>query len=147
MPNTYEKFGVKFLYPENWKIGEEQASYAPYEVSLQCPGGGFWLLRVYPGHQDFAVLLDEVVDSMKAEYEDIESEPFSEMLDGTAVQGNEMNFYYLDLLITAKSYCFSAQGRTYFVHAQAESREFDETEPVFRAMTLSLLRAVEASDA
>lgn len=147
MPTTYEKFGISFLYPENWTIGDEQASYPPYEVTLQCPGGGFWMLRVYTRFQDPPALLAEVLDSMTAEYEEIESEAFSTSLDGTEIQGYEMNFYYLDLLVTAKSQCFSARDRTFFVHSQAESREFEKSEPVFQAMMLSLIRAAETSDA
>lgn len=140
MPNTYDKFGVKFLYPENWQVEDEQASYSPYEVSLQCPGGGFWTLRVYTRPQEPPELLNEVLDGMKAEYEELESEAFSEWVEGTQIQGHEMNFYYLDLVVTAKTYCFSTPSRTFLVHAQAESREFAEAEPVFQAITLSLIR-------
>jgi hypothetical protein len=147
MTGTYENFGVHFLYPENWVVADEQAINSPFEVSLQSPGGGFWMLRVYETLQDPDVLLEEVLQSMQSEYEGIEFEPFSESLDGIEFQGYEMNFYYLDLVATTKAYCFSVQHRTFLVHAQAETKDFEESEPVFRAMMLSLLRSAESSDA
>ena len=105
------------------------------------------MLRVYETLQDPDELLEEVLQSMQSEYEGVEFEPFSESLDGIELQGYEMNFYYLDLVATTKAYCFSVQHRTLLVHAQAETKDFEESEPVFRAMMLSLLRSAKSSDA
>lgn len=140
MPGTYEKFGISLLYPENWQITEDQANRSPYEVSLQSPSGGLWMLTVYTAGRRPADLLDEALRSMQSEYEEVEFDPIEEELEGTNVQGYEMNFCYLDFVVTAKAHSFSDEQRTYLVHTQAESREFESLEPVFRAMMLSLLR-------
>lgn len=140
MPGTYEKFGISLLYPENWQLTEDQTSRSPYEVSLQAPSGGLWMLTVYTARRPPADLLDEVLRSMRSEYGEVEFDSIKEEMEGTNVQCYEMNFCYLDFVVTAKAHSFSDEQRTYLVHTQAESREFDRLEPVFRAMVLSLLR-------
>lgn len=140
MPGTYENFGVKFLFPDNWEMGDEEVGQPPYEVSFQIPGGGFWMLRVYEGRIGCDELLREARETMESEYEGIESSPFINQVDDTEIYGCEMNFYYLDLVVTAKSQCFTTADRTFLIHVQAESRDFEANEPVFRAMMTSLLR-------
>ena len=47
MPAVYEKLGVRFLYPENWQITDEELDGWPQSVSVQSPGSAFWSLHVY----------------------------------------------------------------------------------------------------
>lgn len=146
MPGTYENFGISFLYPDNWKITDEQGSRPPFEVALQSPGGGLWMLSVFPNLQHSSELIDEVLRTMQSEYEEVEFEPIEETFEGAEVQGYEMNFHFLDFVVTAKVHCFSDGQRTFLVHSQAESKEFAESEPVFRAMMVSLLRPANVGD-
>jgi hypothetical protein len=46
---------------------------------------------------------------------------------------------YLDLLVEAKVRCLKTPSALLLWHYQAESREFDEMEPVFQAIATSLL--------
>lgn len=147
MYGTYENFGITFLYPENWRITDEQTSQSPFEVALQSPGGGLWILRVYSTLQQPAKLLDEVLQAMQSEYEEVEFDAIEESIDELEVPGYEMNFHFLDFVVTAKAHCFSDGRRTFLVHSQAESQEFAASEPIFRAMMISLLRPAKVGDA
>jgi hypothetical protein len=37
MPRTYEQHGIRFLYPDNWEVSDEQSLEPPYSVGLQTP--------------------------------------------------------------------------------------------------------------
>jgi hypothetical protein len=54
-----------------------------------------------------------------------------------------MEFYCLDLLVTARARAVRTDRATYLVLCQAESREFERLLPVFETITLSLLGVVE----
>ncbi len=138
MPPIYDDLGVRFMYPENWQLTQEQSSHLPYEISLQTPGGGFWSLHIYDNLSDPQQLVEETLVTMRQEYHDLESEPIDAE---TQMVGYEMNFYCLDRVVTARAIAFHHGDRTCLVLYQAESSEFDKMDQVFQAVTLSLLRS------
>lgn len=141
MPATYDRFGIRFLYPENWSVSEDQVDLRAPSVSLATPGGGFWSLHVHGATADPHELLAEVVRTMQQEYESLEAEEVAESIGGFDAVGRDMDFYCLDLIVSARARCFRAGQRMLLILYQAEQREFDDLEPVFRAITLSLAKA------
>ncbi len=140
MTATYENHGITFLYPENWKLTQEQCTERPYEVSVQSPGSGFWSVHVYEESSDPGELVAEALRSMRQEYENIDSEPVVTMIGHLDAAGYELNFYCLDFLVTARIIGFRNAGCTYLVLYQAESSEFEDLGRVFEALTISLVR-------
>ena len=144
MTATFDKAGIRFHYPENWEIVDENLVDGPHTVSLQSPGGGFWSVMIYDRGTDTSALLRETLDQMRAEYESLESSVIFDEFDETEATGYEMFFYCLDFLICARALAMkSATGQILLMLWQAEDRDFTKYEPVFRAITTSLLREVE----
>lgn len=137
MPGVFDKFGIKFLYPENWRIVDEGIDDMPRTVSVQSPNGAFLAFFVYEGDVDLRELVGEAVEAMRAEYQDIETEEVLQPDD--ADYGFNIDFYCLDLIITARIRGALMPGKSVVWQCQAENREFDECELVFRAITASLL--------
>ena len=75
MTATYEKSGLQFMYPENWSLAEDDMQATPRTVSVQAPTGAFWSVDIYPFGIDIEQLLDQIVATMKEEYNDLEAEP------------------------------------------------------------------------
>ncbi len=138
MPGVFEKFGIKFLYPENWQISEEGSDDWPKVITVQSPEGAFLTLYVYEPEVNLPELVREAVAAMHAEYEDIETEEVLEPTDGSDY-GFNLDFYCLDLIITTQIRGAMLPERAVVWQSQAESREFDQCELVFRAVTTSLL--------
>lgn len=138
MPGVYDKFGVKFLYPDNWQIVEEEGNDWPQTVTVQSPEGAFLSLFIYEGGVNLRDLVREAVEAMKEEYEDIEAEEILQPTDGSDY-GYNLDFYCLDLVITAQIRGALVPGKALVWQCQAENREFDKCELVFRAITTSLL--------
>ena len=94
---------------------------------------------IYESPMEPRSLLDQVLTSMQAEYEGVESAVIHDQFADVESLGYDMCFYCLDFLVNARALAAQARGKTILILWQAEDREFDRLEPVFRAMTISLL--------
>lgn len=141
MSAVYENFGVSFMYPENWQLGDQSGELdsGPKTVSVNSPGGGYWMLHVYEPGIDPQHAADQYRLTMEGEYEGLESHPATETIGSATAVGYDMDFYCLDFVVTAKVRALRVGKRTFVVYSQAESREFDKLSPVFGAMSYSLL--------
>jgi hypothetical protein len=139
MPAVYEKFGVRFLYPENWSITDEEDDEWPRTVTLQSQDTAFWSLHVYPPGHDTQAVIDELVAAIGTEFSDIEVLPAEETFGDTETTGVDLAFFYLDLLVEAKIRSLRTPSGTLIWLYQAESREFESVERVFQAMAISML--------
>lgn len=134
MPATFELFGLKFLYPDNWKEMKRAEDEGGDGVTLELPSGGFVSLEKEREGQLIEEIIEEVADSIAEDYEEIERE---EILLAEALPNEhtiDFRFYYLDLLIVSRLIIFKAVGRTLILQIQAESRDFDENKLVFLAI-------------
>jgi hypothetical protein len=139
MPATYEKLGIRFLYPDNWSLDEDDVLGGDPLVAVYSPGGAFWSVALHPVETDPSELASAALRTLKAEYEDSESQPVSEEIGGETIDGFDVNFFYLDFTNTALIRSFRTEEASCLVLCQAEDREFDQLGPVFRAITTSLL--------
>ena len=139
MPAVYEKLGVCFEYPENWRLDEEEARPERKMISVHSPAGAFWCLSVHPAEEPPAELTATALAAMRQEYESLDAEEVSETVAGHEMVGYDMNFYCLDLISTAQVRAWQSWQGTYVVLSQAEDQEFDRLADVFQAITISLL--------
>jgi hypothetical protein len=140
MPAIFDHQGVKFLYPDNWNLAAQSLDTSPQVIELQSPSSAFWTLHVYTADSDAGEIVDEFRDAMIDEFAGLEAWPIEEMEGEEPVLGYDMSFYCLDFLIAAKVRCWRFGNALLLTHAQAEDREFEEIAPIFRAMTISLMR-------
>jgi hypothetical protein len=139
MPATYDKLGVRFQYPDNWVLDEKDALAGEDSVSVYSPGGAFWTLAIHTPDMRPRDLADAAVKAMRQVYEEIDSERVRETIAGHKLIGYDLNFYCLDLTNTAQVRVARTPRASFVVFCQADDREFAEIEPVFRAITASLL--------
>jgi hypothetical protein len=139
MPGVYEKMGIRFLYPDNWILDEEEAPQDSFSVTIYSPRGAFWSLVVHATGSDPKALAIAALKTLQTEYPDSEAEPVSEQIGGQTISGYDLNFFYLDFTSTALIRGFRTASASCLVLCQAEDREFVELAPVFRAITTSLL--------
>lgn len=140
MPQLYQKLGIHFQYPDNWTLDEQEALEGNGAVSVYSPEGGFWSVAVHPSTADLPKLLSAAVSAMREVYEQLDSEAVEETIAGQELSGYDMNFYCLDLTNTATVRGLRTGQRTLVIFCQAEDREYERIEPIFRAMSTSLLK-------
>jgi hypothetical protein len=135
----YDKLGVRLIYAEGWKITEDDLDAEPRTLSIESPCGGIWELMLYSDPRDGDELADEALSVLGEEYEDLETTGYTTEFADVAASGYEIYFYHLDLLIHSRIITAPLGGQTALLLWQAEDRDFDELEPVFRAMATTLL--------
>lgn len=140
MPEVFEKLGIRFQYPENWALDERDALEGENSVAVYSPGGSFWSIVVYESELPPTDLVEAALTAMKEEYDELDAEEVRETVAGQKLVGYDLNFYCLDLTNTALIRGIRRDGATYLIYCQADDREFADLEPVFRAITTSLLR-------
>jgi hypothetical protein len=138
MPAVFDKLGIRFLYPDNWTLDEQEAISGNRSVTVYSPGGAFWSIAVYGPEVDPSELATEALRSIKADYAGAEAEPASDEIAGQTLKGYDLNFFFLDMTNTALIRVFRWEGLTCLVLCQAEDREFKTIGPVFHAITTSL---------
>lgn len=139
MPSVFEQSGLRFEYPENWSL-DDASEDGVEQVVVSSPNTGFWHLSKYAADAELESLFDEALAALRTEYQDMETEPADDVVDGQQLTGFDVNFICLDLTNTCWLRGFQTGDATYLLICQAEDREFAQIGPVFQAMLASLLR-------
>lgn len=142
MPAVYDKMGISFQYPDNWELDERDAIEGERGVTVYSPGGAFWSVVIQPAEVDPQASADTALAALRKVYEELDAEPVSEVIGELELLGFDANFYCLDLTNTAYIRAFQTPDASYLILCQAEDRELAEIDPVFRAMTTSLIRSL-----
>jgi hypothetical protein len=170
MPRTHRAFGLSITYPDNWQVTEEietgEPDIDPNELDtdedelgqednqrvvgyqVQSPNSAF--VSVYPFDPSTSPkeAIAQAAEAIGSEYDNVEQDSFEPQLvyhPGTLSdpQGEELHFYYLDLLVYARLIAFRLPSQTILVHFQAEDGEFRGLEKVFEAMLLTLCQSIQ----
>ena len=141
MTAVYEKSGLRFLYPENWALDNREEEGQPWSVSVHSPTEAFWALTVYSGTQNLNKVGEEMLVALEKEYSDsfFEYRSAQQEIAGHVVSGYDIDFFYLDFLVTAKLVTFRIAQDACVVLYQGEQRDFEKLHLVFEAITHSLL--------
>jgi hypothetical protein len=142
MPLSCEAIGVSFVYPENWSVEVLDGDVPPQQVVLTGPDTAFWQLSRHDPDADIEALFDEALAALRSEYKEIEAWPTNAELEGRNVHGFDVNFYCLDLTVTAWLRAFVTPTSTFLLVCQAEDSEMKQVGSVFQAMLVSLLRGL-----
>ena len=140
MPALYEHQGIRFYYPENWSLVDEELEAWPRSVTVQSAETSFFSLHVYPAGEEMGPIIDTVIDTIREVYPELEILEAKEKLGDVPAQGVDICFFFLDLLVEAKIRAVQTPTYTLVWHYQAESREFEKMEPVFQAIATSLMQ-------
>ncbi|QDT08973.1 hypothetical protein [Planctomycetes bacterium K23_9] len=138
MPATFESFGIKFLYPDNWTAAERSEDEGDTGVTLEMPSGGFFSIELEDEGLSEAEVIERVRAAIAEEFGTVEVSDVT--LDGAGENEKavEMGFYYLDLLVVSRLVLINAVAETLIIQMQAESRDFDQNEAVFAAILQQL---------
>ena len=137
MPMLYQADGIRFQYPDNWKLTREDAETG-WTVSVQSPETAFFILTFDEEMPEIDVVTETVLEALRADYPDIEADDALESLAGQPAMGHDIRFFSLDLTNTCHTRSFYSDTGTVLMMWQANDLELEAVEPIFRAMCASL---------
>jgi hypothetical protein len=141
MTASYDKLGLQFLYPENWKLTDSGDDQLPHEITIESPdGGAMWSVHVYPDDADRDALIGETLKTLGETYPDLEVSTAKASLPATEGVATEALFYCLDFLVRTRLQVLRTDEHKVLAWYQAEDRDFEKLEIVFDAITTSLLQ-------
>ncbi|MCA9269309.1 MAG: hypothetical protein KDA41_12595 [Planctomycetales bacterium] len=146
MTAIFDKLGIRFSYPDNWTLDESEALEGNRAVSVYSPEGAFWAVVAHEPDVSPEELAATALATMRGQYDELDAEQAEESVAGRQLIGYDMNFYCLDLTNTAIVRSFRASDAVFVVFCQAEDREFVDVEPIFRALTRSLVDSTSPPD-
>ncbi len=137
MTQSYNEDGLSFTYPEGWSL-ERQESGDGWAVTLQSPGTAFAqvvLDRSMPEREYMALT---ALQALKDDYPSLEAEPGMDMMAGDLAIGHDIDFFSLDMTITAWTRCFFGLAGTVLVLCQVSGVDQEEHEAALRAICASM---------
>jgi len=140
MSAIYEKLGVRFMYPENWEVIDDDPLSEPRTIAVHNETGAFWSVTSYEADVPAEEIAGAALATLREEYEELEAEPFNDKIGDADAVGYEVHFYVQQLVAAARIRAFEHESQTVLLLCQAEDREFDRLEQVFDAMTLSYVQ-------
>ena len=134
MPASFESFGIKFLYPDNWTEVDRAEDEGKDGVTLELPTGGFFTIEREQEGQIEEEVIEELSDTFEQDYEQVEREDIILENASSNERAVEFRFYYLDLLVISRAVILHIDESMFLIQMQAESRDFDANEMVFSAI-------------
>lgn len=137
MPAVFERDGIRFQYPENWRL-EDTESDSGWTESLQSPDTAFFMLSYDGSMPEPEDMARTALEALQAEYPTLESEECYETVAGQPAFGYDIRFFSLDLTNTCYVRSFYSGAGTVLLMWQLNDLELDTNEPVLRAICASL---------
>jgi hypothetical protein len=137
MSLTFEEDGVRFRYPENWRL-EREENETGWTVNVQSPETAFFLLSFDADLPEPEEMVQSALEALREEYPNLEADACEEMVAGQPALGHDIQFFSLDLTNTCWTRSFISSRGTILVMWEVNDLELEASEPVLRAITASL---------
>ena len=137
MAATFEEEGIRFQYPENWRLEREDTEEG-WTVSLQSPGTAFLMLTLRTDAPTCDSMTEAALNALKEEYPELEAEEGVGSLAGQPAVGHDIQFFSLDLTNTCWTRVFYTSRGTVLVLCQTSDLDPGANEQVLRAICKSM---------
>ncbi len=112
MAEQFAENGIRFRYPENWRLEREETE-SGWTVLLQSPDTAFFLLSLNEDRLSSEEVTRTALDALREDYPDLEADECVDSLAGQPAVGYDIRFTSLDLTNTCWTRgCYCAGGRT-----------------------------------
>ena len=130
--------GIRFCYPENWKL-EREENDAGWTVSLQSPQTAFVMVCFRDDNSTPEEMAHAALEALREDYPELESDPTIGSVAGRPATGYDVRFFSLDLSNTCYLRSFYTSEGTILLLWQANDLELEKLEPVLKAICKSMV--------
>jgi hypothetical protein len=137
MVETFEDDGIRFRYPENWRLEREDTDIG-WTVVVQSPDTAFAMISLNDESPSVETTAEAALATMREEYPDLDADSCVDSIAGRPAVGHDIRFFSLDLTNTCWIRSFYCSRGTIVVLCQVNDLELETNEPVLRAICASL---------
>src|SRR4051812_4488464 len=122
MPSFFERAGISFRYPENWRLEREEGE-GGWTVLLQSPGTAFLTLTCDESMPTLEDMAEAALVALREDYPSLEADECVEKFAGQMAVGHDIRFISLDLTNTCWTRAFFSDAGTLLVLCQSTDIE------------------------
>jgi hypothetical protein len=137
MAAQFEEDGIRFRYPENWKL-EREDNDTGWTVSVQSPETAFILISLRDDMLSTEEMAETALEALREDYPELEADECTDSLAGQPAVGHNIRFFSLDLTNTCWTRSFYSANGTVLILCQTNDLELEKNEPILRAICASL---------
>lgn len=137
MTTEFNRDGIRFTYPETWKLQCEDADHG-WTVLVQSPETAFMLLSYDSDSPDTQEMAKTALEALREDYPDLEADDQVGTLAGQPAVGHDIRFFSFDLTNTCWTRSFVGPAGTVLAMCQLTDEETEKYEPLLRAICASL---------
>jgi hypothetical protein len=137
MVAEFEQMGIRFKYPENWRL-EREDNDEGWSVSVQSPDTAFLMICLREDMPSTDEMATTALNALREEYPDLEADDRTDSMAGVPAVGHDVRFFSFDLTNTCWIRSFYATRGTVLVLCQFNDLEEEKNEPVLRAICASM---------
>ncbi|MGE5193026.1 MAG: hypothetical protein ACM3U2_11030 [Deltaproteobacteria bacterium] len=145
MESTYHGHGVRFRYPDEWQVSEQQEG-DQISITVSSPQTAFWTVSLFPGCPEPEDIVAAALDAFHEEYDELDDYPSKVRVCKRRTVGRDIDFVCLELLNSAGIRAFRARQFTVLVLFQLTEAEREATAPILDRITKSLSCPATAPD-
>lgn len=137
MAAAFAESGIRFRYPENWKL-EREDNDTGWTVSVQSPGTAFLMVCLRQDMPTTDSLAEAALAALKEDYPELEADDCVDSVAGQPAVGHDIRFFSLDLTNTCWTRSFYTTYGTVLLLCQTNDLELEQNGAVLRAICASL---------
>lgn len=137
MNQTFHADGLTLEYPDTWKLVKEEGEEG-WTVTIQSPGAAFAMIQMDRNLPDPQQMVEEAMETLKADYPQLDAESALETLAGEMAIGDDYEFLSLDMVNSGWTRSFYALSGTAFILCQYSDAEEDDYLPSLQAICKSI---------
>ena len=137
MPAEFDESGIRFQYPENWKLQRDDID-AGWIVELQSPDTAFLMICLRGDRPKREELLEQSLSDLRDDYPELEADPVSATIADFDALGYDVSFLSFDFTNSCVMRSFQCKAGTMLVLWQVTDVDAERIEPVFEAIVASL---------
>ena len=135
--NTYDANGIRFHFPEGWRI-EESRDDGQLTVTLLSSDTSFWSATVFDEFQDGQHVIDQVLDTLREEYGQLDVYEATTQFCQASNLSCDVEFICYELVNSAFLRFVASDVCQLLIYYQATDHELVKSRPVLEAITESL---------
>jgi hypothetical protein len=137
MDEIYVGHGVRFRYPDDWDLSEQQ-TVNEVTVTVSSRETSFWSLTLFFDRPQPEQVLQTAMDALRDEYEDIDVYPVETALCRISNLSRDVEFVCFELINSAFLREYRTARFTALVLYQATDHELQETRSVLEGISNTL---------
>jgi hypothetical protein len=137
MDEIYEGHGIRFRYPSDWQLREEEGDESTC-ITVDSPDTSSWSISLFYDSPAPQQVVDSAVQAFREEYDEVDVYPSDEQLGERGGAARDVDFVCFELINSAFLRSFQTVRFTLLMLYQGFDGELETTRPILESISASL---------